>query len=159
MKSRLTAVAVAMGLVVATWGLALSSVPSAVAKGAAGNTFVAQLSGDHEVPPVSTSGHGNAHFKVSKDGSTVSYKVVVNKLTEPVAAAHVHFAPAGSNGPVVVALYPGDEVKTNKNTTIFSGSFPMSAHPSFQADADAGLLYVNVHTTAHPSGEVRGQLD
>ena len=145
-------------LLVVTWGLTAANAPSALAKGTAGKTLVAQLSGDQEVPPVTTRAHGTAHLRVSKDGSTVSYKVLVNKPSSPVVAAHIHRAPEGTNGPVVVSLFPGDDLKVNRNLTMFSGTFPMSAYPDLVADADAGLLYVNVHTQGVPSGEVRGQL-
>ena len=62
------------------------------------------------------------------------------------------------NGPVVVSLVPAPNVKVNNNTTVFSGTFPMAAYPTLVADAAAGLLYVNVHTPAVLSGEIRGQL-
>ncbi len=158
MKTRLIAVTVALGIAIAAGGLALGSAPAAVAKGAAGNNFATQLSGQHEVPPKDTPAHGTAHFHVSKDASTVSYKVVVNKLTGSLTGAHIHRAEAGVNGPVVVSLLAGAAVTTNKNTTVISGSFPMSAYPLFVEEADEGWLYVNVHTTVHPSGQVRGQL-
>lgn len=136
----------------------LTGATEANAKGNADNHFVAQLSGANEVPPVATSAHGTAHFNVSTDGTTVSYKVIVNQPDAPVVAAHVHRAPVGVNGPVVVPLFPAPNVKVTNNTTIFSGSFPIAAFPTFVADANAGLLYVNVHTPAHPPGEVRGQI-
>ena len=145
-------------ILVVTWGLTAATAPSALAKGAAGKTLVAQLSGDQEVPPVTTRAHGTAHFHVSKDGDTVTYKVVVNKPSSPVVAAHIHEALEGVNGPVRVHLFPADDTRVNRNTTIFSGTFPMSTYPDLVAKADAGLLYVNVHTQSVPSGEVRGQL-
>ena len=114
---RLTIVAVVVAMAV------LALAPAATAEGA-GNNFVAQLSGANEVPPVSTAAHGTAHFHVSNDGSTVSYKVVVNKPSSPVVAAHIHAAPAGSNGPVAQGLFPAQDVIVNNNTTIFSGTFP-----------------------------------
>ncbi len=158
MKRHVSAAILTALVVVATWGLTVATAPNVLAKGSAGNNLVAQLSGDQEVPPVVTAAHGTAHFRVSADDSTVSYKVVVNKPTSAVTAAHIHRAPAGFNGPVVVSLFPGNEVKVNKNTTTFSGTFLMSSYPTLVADAEAGLLYVNVHNAAVPSGEVRGQL-
>lgn len=139
-------------------GLGFTQSPAVTAKGSAGNNLVAQLSGADEVPPVATAAHGTAHFHVSSDGTTVSYKVVVNKPSAPVVAAHIHRAPVGVNGPVVVPLFPAPNVKVNNNTTVFSGTFPMAVWPTLVADAAAGLLYVNVHTPAVPSGEIRGQL-
>ncbi len=151
---RLTVVAVVAAMAM------LATAPAAVSTGAANNSFTAQLKSANEVPaPITpTSAHGTAHFVVSKDGTTVSYKVVVNGAVAPVVAAHIHKAPVGAAGPVVVPLFPAPNVKVNNKTTVFSGSFPMAAYPAFIADANAGLLYVNVHTPANPPGETRGQI-
>lgn len=133
----------------------LAVVPLAAAKGAAGNNFVAQLGGDAEVPPVDTPAHGTAHFHVAADG-TVHYKVVVNQTLAPVVAAHIHAAPAGSNGPVVQNLFNAVDSKVTNKTTIFWGSF--EASPELLDLMASGGAYVNVHTVAVPSGEVRGQI-
>lgn len=82
--------------------------------------------------------------------------MVVNRPSAPVVAAHIHQAPAGVNGQVVVPLFPVSEVKVTYNTTIFSGTSP--AYPTFIDEANAGLLYVNLHTSANSPGEVRGQI-
>lgn len=148
-------------IVLAVLALAmLALAPSVLSKGTAANNFVAQLSGANEVPPVATSAHGTAQFHVSKDGSTVSFKVVVNQPSSPVVAAHIHKAPAGSNGGVVVDLFGNaSKVTVNNNTTVFSGSLAVADFPLFSfADTLAGLHYVNVHTTNNPGGEIRGQM-
>ncbi len=147
---RLTVVAV----VVAMAMLALA--PAAISKGAAANNFVAQLSGANEVPPVATPAHGTAHFHVAKDGTTVSYKVVVNQPQSAVLAAHIHAGPVGVNGPVVQGLFPAPNVTVNKNTTVFSGTF--AASPALLALMASGGAYVNVHTAFSPPGEIRGQV-
>ena len=150
---------IAVVLVVMAVGL-LALAPAAPGKGSAANNFVAQLSGVDEVPPVATASHGTAHFHVSKDGSTVSFKVVVSQPSSPVIAAHIHKAPVGVNGGVVVDLFGGaSKVKVNNNATIFSGTFSVAAWPNFSfADTLAGLHYVNVHTVNNPPGEIRGQI-
>ena len=140
-------------VVVAMATLALA--PAVNAKGT-GNNFVAQLSGADEVPSVATAAHGTAHFHLSNDGSTVSYKVVVNKPSAPVVAAHIHSAPVGVNGGVVQGLFPAANVKETKKTLTFSGTFP--ATPALLALMASGGAYVNVHTTANPGGEIRGQV-
>lgn len=135
--------------------------PVASAKGTADNHFVAQLRGANEVPPVTTKAHGTAHLRVSRDRTRVSFKVIVNKPSSPVTAAHIHKAPAGVNGPVVVDLLgSATKVRVNRNTTVFSGVFQVSAWLGFSlADTAAGLHYINVHNASYPAGEVRGQLD
>lgn len=67
--------------------------------------FRTHLSGDEEVQPVATRAQGQAIFQLSKDDSELSYKLIVANI-ENVLMAHIHLAPAGQNGGVVVWLYP-----------------------------------------------------
>lgn len=132
--------------------------------------FRTHLSGDNEVPAVETNAQGQVTFKVSKDGSSIDYKLIVSNI-ENVLMAHIHLAPAGVNGPVVVWLYP-DAPPPQLIEGRFQG---VLAEGTFTADnlvgplageslADlieeimAGNTYVNVHTTQNPGGEVRGQI-
>ena len=131
--------------------------PVATAKGHKSMNFSAELSGDNEVPPVDTDAWGKAKFRVK--GDTVYFKVIVHKPSSPVVASHIHQAPAGSNGPVVIDLLAhATKFKANKKVTLFSGSFPLSAHPDLVNYIMMGDTYVNVHTMDVPSGEVRGQI-
>jgi len=106
------------------------------------------LSGSHEIPPVTTPATATGTITVGADKS-VSGSVTVTGMA--VAAAHIHEAPAGKNGPVAIAL-----VKTADNVW----SVPPGARLS---DAQyesykAGNLYYNVHSAAYKSGEIRGQI-
>jgi hypothetical protein len=65
----------------------------------------------------------------------------------PETAAHIHGpAPAGVNAPVLLPLPLG----------IFDQTFPINA--ATLAAIQAGLAYVNVHSTLFPAGEIRGQI-
>jgi len=127
--------------------------------------FVAPLSGSQEVPPVDTKATGLAKFQVNKDGDEISYKLIVANI-ENVRFAHIHMAPEGQNGPVVVTLFPGPTTDGRTNGIIAEGSITASdVVGPLAGDFDAlidrmtiGNAYVNVHTDANPPGEIRGQI-
>jgi CHRD domain len=74
--------------------------PDAVAK-----DHSTHLSGDQEVPPVDSRAQGQAIFKVAANGQSVAYQLMASNI-ENVIMAHIHCGPVGTNGPVVVWLYP-----------------------------------------------------
>ena len=107
------------------------------------------LTGAAEVPPVATSASGRGNIAVRPDGS-VTGSVVVSGMTPTMA--HIHVGPAGSNGPVIVPLE-----RTSDNT--FSVPAGARLTEAQQESYRTGSLYVNVHSAAHPGGEVRAQLN
>ncbi len=132
--------------------------------------FRAHLTGDQEVPPTVTEASGTAIFQLSKNGEELSYKLIVDEL-EDVHMAHLHLAPAGTNGGVVVWLYPSappammipgitsgilaQGVITSSSLRGALAGKPLSA----LVDAIfAGNIYVNAHTMKYPGGEIRGQV-
>lgn len=106
------------------------------------------LSGSHEVPAVATAASGNGNITVTPEGM-VSASVVVTNMNA--TAAHIHMAAPGANGPVIVPF-----VKTADNT--FSAPSGAKMTPAQYAAYKAGNTYVNVHSAAHPGGEIRAQL-
>lgn len=132
--------------------------------------FRAHLSGDEEVPAVDTKAQGQALVKLDEEGE-LHYKLIVANI-ENVSMAHIHLAPTGQNGPVVVWLFPPDGPPGSLIPGRFDG---VLAEGTITADdligplvgnplqiliemIEDGNAYVNVHTTAHPSGEIRGQI-
>jgi hypothetical protein len=107
-----------------------------------------KLSGDQEVPPVTTSATGNGTLTVNDD-KTVSGSVTTSGING--VAAHIHNGAPGKNGPVAVPLSKDGD---NKWTV---GPDAKLTDAQF-ADFKAGNLYVNVHSAAHKDGEIRGQL-
>jgi len=106
------------------------------------------LSGAQEVPPVSTAATGTSMVAISADRS-VSGRVTTSGVAA--TAAHIHEAPAGKNGSIIVPL-----VKTSDNVwSVPAGARLTDAqYQSFKA----GNLYVNVHSAANKGGEIRAQL-
>jgi CHRD domain-containing protein len=111
-------------------------------------TQTVTLSGSNEVPPVATSATGTATVTIKPD-HTVVVKESVTGMTA--TASHIHEAAAGTNGPVIVPF-----TKTGDNTFVAPDTAKLtdSQYESFKA----GKLYVNVHSAAHPGGEIRAQL-
>ena len=107
-----------------------------------------KLSGDQVVPPVSTSATGNGSITVGDDRS-VSGSIQTTGIAG--TAAHIHMAAPGQNGPVAVPL-----TKSGDGTWSVSKDAKLT---DAQYEAyKAGNLYVNVHSAAHPGGEIRGQI-
>ena len=107
-----------------------------------------RLSGRHEVPAVTTRARGYGVIEISSDGA-VSGKITTRGIKG--IMAHIHEAPAGQNGPVIIPLAPGP----HGTWVVPPGSkLTPEQYQAFQA----GDLYVNVHSKAHPGGEIRGQL-
>lgn len=136
--------------------------------------FEARLTGAEEVPPVVTDTTGKAEIVFNDDETKAEYELDVEKGVR-VTQSHIHCAPKGVNGPVVVFLAGfhnrGWDVDGSwiENATVTDANvIPPAAgstcphvinnlrdlaHAMRQGDT-----YVNVHTIAHPGGEVRGQL-
>ena len=82
-------------------GLLLSLMATAVL---ANDNFRTHCQGGNEVPPIDTDGQCQAIFNLIEDGTGLQYKLIVANL-EFVTQAHIHLAPAGANGGVVVFLF------------------------------------------------------
>jgi hypothetical protein len=132
--------------------------------------FRAQLTGDQEVPPVETQARGQAVFQLSRDGQQLSFRVIVSQLHN-VTMGHIHLAPAGVNGPVVVWLYPSGPppvlIPGPTNGVLATGVITADDLVGPLAGATMADLveylesegaYVNLHTEQFPAGEIRGQI-
>jgi hypothetical protein len=115
---------------------------------AGSNTQTLTLTGANEVPPVTTSATGTATVTINPDRS-VAVKVNVSGMTA--TASHIHEGAPGTNGPVIVPF-----TKTGDNT--FASSEGAKLTESQYASYKAGNLYVNVHSAAHPIGEIRAPI-
>jgi hypothetical protein len=150
----------------------------AVAGAGTGGVYVTHLTGAEEVPVRETLAQGQFIARLSADGTELRYRLIVANI-DNVTAAHIHVAPAGTNGGVVanlaVGLAPGsgpsNGVLATGTITAANLSGPLAGQPlsALVAEMDAGNTYVNVHTNDgvaptntgpgdFPGGEVRGQI-
>ena len=112
--------------------------------------FSAKLDGASETPPNDSKGVGEAHVILDTVKHKVSWKVTYSDLTGPATMAHFHGpAAAGVAAPVAIPLTPPLASPITGSADITDGQI---------GDLRGGLWYVNVHTAAHPAGEIRGQL-
>ncbi|MDX2186064.1 MAG: fasciclin domain-containing protein [Opitutaceae bacterium] len=119
-------------------------------------TFTAVLSGANEVPAVNTSASGRAMLTL--DTSTKAYTAYVSAvgLTSSITMSHIHEAPAGSNGSVVVN-FGGASSYVAAAQGFYAGKFTGTYTGDIAKLLSEGA-YVNVHTVNVGSGELRGQL-
>ena len=114
---------------------------------AAAATVSVTLSGADEAPAVNTMAKGQGKITVADDG-TISGAIITSGMTATMA--HIHVGAAGSNGPPIMSLSKkGDTFEVPAGAKLDAGQLK-----SFKA----GELYINVHSAAHMSGEIRGQL-
>jgi uncharacterized surface protein with fasciclin (FAS1) repeats len=126
--------------------------------------FTAVLSGAEEVPEVETEAEGTATATLDEAGTTLTVEGTYTGLSSPLqevgsSAGHIHEAPRGENGPVVVPLTLTPD-ETGPSSGTFSGTAPIGEGEGQLAleTLEAGGYYLNIHTEDNPSGEIRGQL-
>jgi hypothetical protein len=135
-----------MTIILRTSGVALAGLLAA-GLALAGPVDV-KLSGSEEVPPVQTRASGSGTITVNDDKS-VSGSVKTKGIKATMA--HIHQAAPGENGGVAIPLTK----KGDNEWAVPPGAKLTDAqYSAFKA----GNLYVNVHSDAHKSGEIRGQL-
>lgn len=116
-----------------------------------GRLLTAHMIGANEAPvPGDPDGHGTARFTLNPGQEEVCFALEVTGI-EPARAAHIHVAPAGQPGPVVVPL----AAPTSGSS---SGCVTASRDLILAIMQDPGAYYVNVHNQPFPGGALRGQL-
>ncbi|HWP31325.1 MAG TPA: CHRD domain-containing protein [Fimbriimonadales bacterium] len=128
--------------------------------------FQAFLSGDQEVPPTDSPGKGV--FAFNYDDATNAIDVIfldvisltANSTTE-IVGTHIHAAPFGSNGPIIVDFLGGGAGSWSGMFGVFeytqAGSLILPEDR--EDDLFAGNTYINVHTFKFGGGEIRGQIN
>lgn len=146
----------------------------------ANETFVAKLDGAASVPdPIKTPASGEVKLELVDQGNALAYTVTVQNLQNP-HDVDLHLGPPGSNGPLVVKLFPQgkDRPKLGPVSGVLAqgkfrydaltGPMNQASLGEFLEQLRAGNVYVNVHTNDgsdppdsgpgdYRLGEIRGQ--
>jgi hypothetical protein len=123
------------------------------------------MNGTQEVPEVGTLASGSASFHMSNDGSSIVYAITVSNIKD-VTDAHIHVGAPGEVGAPVVDLFDGMKagdydgllVQGTITADDLVGSLTGMTLEDLGTLVSSGRAYVNVHTSMHPAGEIRGQL-
>jgi hypothetical protein len=142
------------------------------------------LTGYEEVPALSTPGNGEFRAKISNDGSRIEWELSYADLESAVQQAHLHIGNVSINGGISVFLCTnlgngpaGIQPCPAAPATISGVIQAADVSPNIPATAPAraqgldtgeidelisairaGAIYVNVHTTGRPGGEIRAQI-
>ena len=114
--------------------------------------YKAALNGASEVPPNDSKGTGTVDASYDTATKKLTWTVTYSGLTGPATMAHFHGpAPAGANAGPAITLDPAKLASPAKGEATLTDA---------QAkELATGQWYLNVHTAAHPPGEIRGQLE
>ena len=140
-------------------GVPTGSVASA--KSDVGVTCVlhAKLAAKNETTGSTSTAKGHTLIKVRNDG-TIEFKTQINnKNHETFVAGHIHQAPVGVAGAIVVPLFVAPTLPTSARHIKQSGvATPNAGTTGAALCQNPSAYYVNYHTTAFPGGAIRGQL-
>jgi hypothetical protein len=117
------------------------------------------LTGANEVPPVTSSATGT--FLATAGVSSLGYTLTASGAATGFTMAHIHMGACGTNAPVVVLLFsnptgaPTISVSGTVTDASLVGPLAGKTMKDFNDAMNSGLLYVNAHTLANPTGEIR----
>jgi glucose/arabinose dehydrogenase len=132
-----------------------------------GNEFATILSGAEENPAVASSARAVARLTLNSNG-TVNFQLWATTAIHQATASHIHLGAFTQNGPVVAFFFASAAQDFKAGDLIAQGTLTdgsVIGKPGFTPSIASlverirqGRAYVNIHTLAHPGGEIRGQL-
>jgi hypothetical protein len=142
-------------LIVVACAVLVVAVVTASANG--GRPLATAMTGAEESPgPGDSNATGQADIRLNQGQREVCFDLSWANIDGTVFAAHIHIAPPGSPGPIVVPLFSG----TFAGTDAASGCVQNVDSGLIKAiRKDPSAYYVNVHSQPNfPGGAIRGQL-
>ena len=158
-----------------------SSATTTIQSPSSGQKFSAKMTGDKEVPPVSTDTTGTIRVQANSQQQTLDYDLTLTNLNGVVTGAHIHMGRPGFNGPIVADLNApglGGAAAASSSSSSSGGGTAMTSNSvsgtirstdlkgplegkqitDLVKLIQEGRAYTNVHTEQNPNGEIRGQL-
>jgi CHRD domain len=144
-----------------------------------GDKFRADLIGFDEVPSLSSTASGTFSMEIDPSDTSFDYELSYSDLVGNVTQAHIHIAQKSVNGGIMVFYCtnlgngpagtqscPGPHAGTVSGhitaADVIAGAAAQGIAAGEFAEVlraiRAGSVYVNVHTSVFPGGEIRGQL-
>jgi opacity protein-like surface antigen len=140
------------------------------------NRFTAHLTAAQEVqtPPVVSNARGTGVFTITDNDTKIHFRLSGRNFdpTHRILQAHIHLAPKGMNGSIVLFLFPLNAAGVNPEGFSVSGTLtaadvvpapagspaPTPTFAEIVAAMRAGNTYANIHTLQFKAGEIRGQI-
>ena len=143
-KSRRLVVPALCLLGIAVWAGAALAAPT---------SFTVALTGAQQSPAVQTTGTGTASLTYDPATHVVTWSVAYSGLSGPVTMGHFH-------GPAAMGANAGVQIWLTKQGAPSDNPIKGEATltPEQAQQFTSGMWYINLHTQAHPGGEVRGQV-
>ena len=116
-----------------------------------------QLNAKNETTGSTSTATGHTQIKVWTDGTITFRTQIFNPNHETFVAGHIHQAPAGVAGSIVVPLYAGPAT-TQSHIKLSGTATPNAGTTGAALCHNPSAYYVNFHTTAFAGGAIRGQL-
>jgi len=157
--------------------LALATVLCSPGWAAAPNSVRADLEGLQVKPPVLTQGSGSFEANIDRDAQAFTYTLSYSGLGSIVTQVHVRIGAEGANGGVAIILCTNlddgldgtppcpEDGGTIVGTVDWSDVLDLPSQGIAEGEidkvlvaVDSGLAYVNVMSSMHPWGEIRGQI-
>jgi hypothetical protein len=131
-----------------------------VVSASGGRTFNLALSSAAEVPTPTDEATGTAWLQINPGQQRVCFAITWDDVSGTVVASHIHVAPAGTAGPVLVPLFVAPQVSDENGDGSASGcvTTDLSAPELAAIASNPSAYYVNVHSTDNPAGAIRAQL-
>jgi hypothetical protein len=122
------------------------------------------VDGSQEVPAKTVSGRGTLDVEYNKGTRTLTYKVNWTGLTDSLIGFHIHGPARKGFNASIIQNFPA---RSSTNTTGFTqtpngtytGNVFIDGILFKEAELLNGEYYINLHTRANASGEIRGQIE